>query len=925
MSLMPGGNDPPARHIAIEREPEITGERRRGVPPPQPPRVIGRSGHGGQVAGSVQGALAHTQARRMAQGIAPDRLLVLEFRSWGSDIREVLESRFNATVVDEQVEGRSTQRRLVQLPARQTIDMLAAAISKHLTQVDEAQEQLRIRAATKYDVEVAIRAQPSLYGANASRLAVLERAMWPPSVEAALTAAFVQQVAMLPSRQQVSRVTVQFLAREDVESFQGELSRYLRGDEGAGHVPPGVRRRLFDALEWSGARTRADRTGPRLSREGFPATSSFALDVDLWHSGGQSIAEVITTLRGLCSRHGGRYADELRTQSLVLARIEATRALGDALLDLDLVAQVDLPPVLSPAYSELFAPTEPLSPPPAPTGAEPRVGVIDSGALSGHPLLQGWVLAEVDFGTGEGIPTDQHGHGTQVAGLVIYGDIHDCLAKRAWTPRVLVAGGKVLLRGQDGRPVFPRGRRPEKLVEAAIRHLHEHHQCRVFNLSAGSPDDVYAGGRQFGWAEILDQLARELDVVIVVSAGNVETPPLPVGPASGREALQAAVRDARLNEASTRICSPGTAGIALTVGALARSDSPHTTGAIAAAPTGAPAPFSRVGPGYEAKDSQRAVKPDVVAYGGNFGLRSFAGGPMSWVSGDRHLGEPTTGLAVDPGKHLTSVNGTSVAAPHIAHAAALALETASASLGVQASANTVRALLGACTGLPACSREYLLDPEGHETWEKLRLVGYGAVDAELVERSRRNSTLLLAEDAVAEDNWHVYSLKVPPGFLARRGRRGVVVSLAYDPPVRASRKDYLGRTMWLEVLKGISANEIAAFRGRQPPSEQGPSLPQKNQLGLRPSKRDLVWSTLQVRRIEWQRAPQLPVLDGEPEPILHFLVGCQNRFPHGEPAEQWYGLAVRLWHEDLTVEIHQQLQSRIRPRVTQRARVKPRG
>jgi hypothetical protein len=319
------------------------------------------------------------------------------------------------------------------------------------------------------------------------------------------------------------------------------------------------------------------------------------------------------------------------------------------------------------------------------------------------------------------------------------------------------------------------------------------------------------------------------------------------------------------------------------------------------------------------------VKPEIVAYGGNYALRSVAGGPLSWLRTDRALGEPTTGLPAEAGRYLTSATGTSFAAPHITHAAALAFDTASVSLGTQASANTVRALLGASTNLPPCPGTWLKDPEGKETWEKLRLVGYGAVDAALVEHSRRYSSTLLAEDGLAEDNWHVYSVKVPPAFLGGSGRRGLVVSLAYDPPVRASRKDYLARTMWLEVLKGISATEIAAFRGRQAPGEEGPSLPPRNQLGLRPSKRALVWSTLQVRRLEWQRAPQLPVLDGETEPTLHILVGCQNRFPHGEGAEQWYGLALRLWHEDATVDLHQELQSRIRPRVTQRARIKRRG
>lgn len=692
-----------------------------------------------------------------------------------------------------------------------------------------------------------------------------------------------------------------------------------------GAMPPGERRSFFDALEWFGGRTPADRTGPRLAREGFPNTRHFALDVDLWHSSGQSVVTIVKEIRSLCTRHGGRYVDDLRTASLVLARIEATRPLADALLELDVVAQVNLPPVLSPAYSQIFADVEALPDEQAPTGSEPRVGVLDSGVLAAHPLLRGWVLDEVDFKTGEGTVTDQHGHGTQVAGLIVYGDVHHCLASRTWSPRVMVASGKVLLRGTDGRPVFPPDHRPEKIVEEAIRHLHHHQGCRVFNLSLGNTDDVYDGGRQFGWAEVLDQLARELDVVIVVSAGNIDDPPLPPS-AANRQALQAAVRDARLNTPTARICSPGTASLAVTVGALARSDAPHTSGAVAAAPAGAPAPFSRVGPGYEAKDSQRAVKPDLVAYGGNFGLRTFAGDAPRWMS-DYGLGEPTTGLPRDAGRYLTSVAGTSFAAPHVAHAAALAMEAATLSLGAEASANAVRALLGACSVAPECPRDWLLDPDKKETWEKLRLVGYGALDVAQVERSLQHGAVLMAEDAVTEDNWHVYSVKVPPAFLEGRGRRGIVVSMAYDPPVRASRKDYLARTMWVEVLKGISASEIEAFRGRRTGSDKALKLPPKNVLDMRPTKADLVWSTLQVRRTEWTRAPRLPLLDGESEPSIHILVGCQLRFPHGEGPEQGYGLSVRFWHEDTTVEIHQQLQlqNRIRPRVSVRARVRQRG
>jgi hypothetical protein len=73
------------------------------------------------------------------------------------------------------------------------------------------------------------------------------------------------------------------------------------------------------------------------------------------------------------------------------------------------------------------------------------------------------------------------------------------------------------------------------------------------------------------------------------------------------------------------------------------------------------------------------------------------------------------------------------------------------------------------------------------------------------------------------------------------------------------------------------------------------------------------------------RAPALPVINTQSEPLLHILVGCQHRFPSGEDPNQRYALAVRLWHSDTQVELHQQLYSRVRARAVSRLRVERRG
>jgi len=918
-------------HIPIEREPDIEFERRRKNPPPPPPRVASRAMHGGQIAASVSvTATGITNARRQA-GIAPDRLLVVEFSSLSSSAREVFEERFNAAVVDENTEQRKVQRILFSSEHGELVD----AVSQRVASISGPEQNpelagLRLRKANKADIVKAVQA-----GAQVDRqlidhpdlLLVIETSRWDTATMSQLQRLGLAQISQAEAKTDITRLLVQFPSTDDVRRFEIEAGHYMREEARQTALPLALRRSFFDALEWAGARTPEDRMGARLRQEGFPSAARFPLDVDLWHPGTNDEArEVLVQFRSLCQRYEGRVLEDLRTSSLVLARVEANRALGQALLSLDLVAQVNLPPTLPVAYSSIFTDVGQLPDHALPTGTEPLVTVIDSGVLSGHPFLRGWILEEVDFNSGENTVVDQHGHGTQVAGLAVYGDIAKCLKSGSWLPQVLVASAKVLRRdpADETRPVFSDERRPEKVVEEAIRHFHRERGCRIFNLSAGSYFDIYSGGRQFAWAEVLDQLARELDIVIVVSAGNIISPPWPQT-ALVREDFQKELRNLLLQTPDCRLCSPATAAIAVTVGAIARSDRTDRYVA-AAAPAGAPAPFSRVGPGYAPKDSQWSVKPEFVAYGGNYAIQNVGGSPPRWVRNDIQLGEPTTRLNSDGGRSLTAVSGTSFAAPQVSYAAALAMKSIEQTFGgTVPTANAARALLGACAQVPPCGGDWLCDSEDNECWEKLRLVGYGRVDINRVVTAVQHDVCLIGQDEVEEDHWHLFAVRVPPSLTSGRGERGIIVSLAFDPPVRSSRRDYVARTMWVEVLKGLSQDEIKIFRSRRSGDAQADSLPQRNLLSMRPARTDVGWSTLQVRRCSWTRAPHFPKLNGQNEPLLHVLVGCQRRFPSGEDPNQRYALAVRFWHSDASVKIYQEIQSRVRIRAVSRIRVDRRG
>ena len=353
-----------------------------------------------------------------------------------------------------------------------------------------------------------------------------------------LGAAVVDERMRKEAEKDITQLIVQFPTTAEVERLRAEARLYSREQYESEIIPPAQMRAFFDGLTDIREVSPEERTGNRLRLEGFPDEPEIQLDVDLWHPGGRDGARaVLDDLRSVCSMFGGRVVDDLRTSSLILARVVGSRALGEALLDLDFVAQVNLPPLLPSAYGALFQDLGTMLNDDLPTGMEPVVGVIDSGVLAGHPLLRGWVIEEEDFGSGENTATDLQGHGTRVAGLAMYGSIKDCIDTGVWDRRVRIVSGKVLRRHSwdESATAFPDDVRPEALVVKTIRHFHATRDCRVFNLSVGNRHDVYGGGRQYAWAEALDQVARDLDIVVVVSAGNDPDPPMPEASATRDE------------------------------------------------------------------------------------------------------------------------------------------------------------------------------------------------------------------------------------------------------------------------------------------------------------------------------------------------------------------------------------------------------
>lgn len=740
-------------------------------------------------------------------------------------------------------------------------------------------------------------------------------------------ASVVDEETVLEGKTQRHRCLVQFPDRQAVESFLNELDLYIRERDRPHLLTCAKRRDLFDSIESAARPSREDRIGSRLRQEGYPASEKFFFDVDIWHPGSNEGAlSLQQEVRQIADRFGGQITSTVKTASLLLMTVHGPVELAEALLDLDFVARLDLPTVLADAYTTVAIHSDQSAPKIVPSTDEPMVCVIDSGVVAGHPLLTGWVVEERDFDTGEGTASDLNGHGTAVAGLVVYGDIAQAVETNQWNPRVRICSAKILRHDStSGNAVLPDGHRLEELVDRAIRYFHGERNCRIFNLSVGSWYDIYSGGRQFGLAELIDHLVRELNIVVIVPTGNRLLGDLPVPECvTTRDQFHEEVRKQMLHH-DQRLTNPGTAALALTVGSVARSDATHhpinfsppppLRDALPGSPPGKPSPFSRVGPGYAVDSSKLGIKPDVVQYGGNCALQTIAGGNPRWADNHLLLGEPTI-QSVKNGRYLCTRSGTSFACPKVSNAAAVASASLENVFGRQPTANAIRALVGSAARTREDDRQWL-GGEGNS----LRFLGYGMCEIDKVAWSSPNRVVLVAEDSIGVDRFHIYQIPVPRAFLLSPGRRGLTVSLAFSPPVRSSRKKYLARTMSFDVFQGLSTDEVERFRSHHPGTTP-PKAPDSARLDFRPPTTKCQWSTLQVRTREWKNAPKFQKSDGADTSVLHLVVTCRQEFPTGMDDRQWYGLSVVFWHENATINIYEELQNHARVRA---ARLRTRG
>lgn len=502
--------------------------------------------------------------------------------------------------------------------------------------------------------------------------------------------------------------------------------------------------------------------------------------------------------------------------------------LKDLVLNYPYIFEVVEPEEIAlPQYAEAggAVPLRAAAPLPPPADA-PAVCVIDSGIQERHILLAP-AIDEVSSrcflpGASAADVADHvrpGGHGTRVAGAVLYGET----VPQDGTPQLPFWV-------QNGRVLNEQNRMPEELfppaaIRAAVEHFHLNgRRTRVFNHSVNATAPARTRYMS-AWAAEVDALCNQHDILIVQSAGNI--------PASGnppligiKEHLAADRQFPRyLCEGACRVANPAQSLQALTVGSVAYGMFENGGWRSFAEQPAHPSAFSRSGFGI-----WDVIKPEVVEYGGD-AVRTTNNPP------DVNVGSRVPGVCPElvrstmypPSSAFARDDaGTSYAAPKVARIAAAVQQVLPdepallyRALVVQSAQwpdwaeSILNQLRSPDARRDAAGRQALLDHAG----EIIRWIGFGISDTERATTNTDHRTTLITSGTtpIHARECHVYQIPIP-AELRRAGDEfdiRIDVTLSYAAQPRRTRRNlrrYL--STWVDWKSSKLGESLVSFRLR---------------------------------------------------------------------------------------------------------------
>jgi hypothetical protein len=435
-----------------------------------------------------------------------------------------------------------------------------------------------------------------------------------------------------------------------------------------------------------------------------------------------------------------------------------------------------------------------------PTPDAPATCILDTGVAHAHPLLT-HALAPDDCHVVDPAwnAADHAGHGTQMAGLALYGDLGEALASSG--PHRLASRLESVKILPDVGANDPDLYGAITATAAATAEIAHPQRRRTFTLAVTAPN---AGppqppdlGLPTSWSATLDALAagRSVDSssdglvyiddesdraprLFVVATGNVRSP---------FEADHLTRSDVEPVE------DPGQAWNVLTVGAFTElRDLSHDPTFVGWTPLAAPgdlSPFSRTSVSFK---KAWPYKPEIVVEGGNAAV-SPAGSTIDTPPGLQVL---TTAMPSASGRLLTTACGTSAAS---AQAACIASAVAAGYPSLWP--ESIRALLVHSARWTAQMTASTGAPTRQQKVAALRRYGWGVASLDRAVRSASDAVTLVVQDTIRPyadgkmREMHVHDLPWPREVLEDLGdaRVELRVALSYFVEPNPARRGWSRR------------------------------------------------------------------------------------------------------------------------------------
>jgi len=675
--------------------------------------------------------------------------------------------------------------------------------------------------------------------------------------------------------------------------------------------------KAFDAIESFSTIPPEEKIGDQLKGAPLKEGEEAYLDIEIWRMEDDKLQSFLDGFQKLVEAGDGRITDKLVTESLCLLRARIKHSLLNEIIKLREISRIDRPPKPYINLKMLSVPLEKLQIEGSPAEKAAAIAVLDSGILSNHPLLEKAVGDEISVPLlgSEKIPPDKPqddvGHGTKVAGLALYGDIKACIENKIFKPEVWILSAKVMFKEEDPtgniRASYDESELLEHQLEKAVTYFaRQFSNCKVVNISFGDAfKKMFGNKRQFPLATLVDELATKLNVVFVISAGNID---------------ESVINDTEYpkylleEKEAVKIIDPGSSAYALTVGSIAQEFGP--SGALQAqmlispAKTNYPSPFTCIGPGYRGM-----IKPDLVEEGGN--IISSPNDPtrLEDIGGKIVVLNPNW---LREGKLFAIDYGTSFSTAKVSHLVAKLFNSFPDS-----SQNLIKALLLTSAEIPS-ERPFPLneiqpDSPDKDLMELYKVYGCGKPNFDIAASSEYNRVILKAENKIKPDSVHLYYFYLPMEFIETRGYKEISVCLVYNPPVRRNRVDYMGVNFEFHLFGDSDVSEVLSgykkIKIEKESEEIVPEVLKLREIGLHPGVRMRKKGIHQKGTKLYSGKPRINL-----DKPLVLAVVCQDRWVKTETFQQEYAVVVAVKHQAM-IDLYNLIKQRVE--IEERIRIRP--